>query len=357
MSSVQSIAQSILRGEVRSVSFLTGAGISVASGIPDFRSPGGMYDTLKPELLSANERERQAMVEEPTTVVSWSLFRKNPFPYLEVRRPFIIGTQEAKWKMTIGHYFAKLLYDRQLLSKIYTQNIDGLDFQSGVPATHIIPVHGSIGQCSCEMCGRAEDMEYFVQELKSKIKCIYKQDKEAPLESTKIKCRNCNKTGGLKPSTVLYGRNLPSEFFDSIERDLPAVDLLFVIGTSLQVYPAASVPEMVDTSKCKRVLINKDAVGDFTGLSSTSHGKVEGKSSGSGGDSFWGGNSDDLVLELIQALGWQDDLIANMHLLAKQSQELIKDRIAERNTKRGVEDGGGSTPNKFQKTKTKDSHN
>lgn len=332
--SIHSIAQAILRGEVKSVSFLTGAGISVATGIPDFRSPGGMYDTLKPELLTANEREKAAMTEEPTTVVSWSLFKKNPFPYLEVRRPFIIGTQEAEWKMTIGHYFARLLFDKNLLNKVYTQNIDGLDFQTGVPSSHIIPVHGSIGQCSCELCGRAEDMEYFVGELKKKIKCIYGQDNDAPKESSKIKCRNCNKVGGLKPSTVLYGRNLPAEFFTSMDRDLPAVDLLFVIGTSLTVYPAASVAELVNTSTCKRILINKDAVGLFTGLSSTSDAKVE-EGSGGGGDSFWEGNSDELIFELIQALGWQDDLVANMHLLAEKSQGLIRERTA---LKRGNED-------------------
>ena len=68
----------------KNVAFLTGAGVSVAAGIPDFRSAGGMYDTLRPELLTATPAQRQMMENEPTAVVSWDLFKSNQFPYLEV---------------------------------------------------------------------------------------------------------------------------------------------------------------------------------------------------------------------------------------------------------------------------------
>ena len=64
------------------------AGTSVASGIPDFRSSGGIFDTLRPELIAASVEERRLMYADPTTVVSWSLFSQNQLPYLEVRRPF-----------------------------------------------------------------------------------------------------------------------------------------------------------------------------------------------------------------------------------------------------------------------------
>ena len=107
------------------VVLLSGAGTSVATGIPDFRSPGGMYETLRPELLTATAREREAMRRDPTAVVSWDIFKKNQLPYLEVRRPFILDIQEGKYRPTLWHYFALILEDKGLLIRSYSQNIDG----------------------------------------------------------------------------------------------------------------------------------------------------------------------------------------------------------------------------------------
>jgi len=87
------VARFILSDQCRSVVILTGAGVSCASGIPDFRSPGGMYDTLRPDLITATPKQREAMRLDPTVVVEKSLFLQNAFPYLEVRRPFILGTR------------------------------------------------------------------------------------------------------------------------------------------------------------------------------------------------------------------------------------------------------------------------
>jgi NAD-dependent SIR2 family protein deacetylase len=95
-----------LHPDCRNIALLTGAGVSVASGIPDFRSPGGMYDTLKPELLTATSHQKRLMERDPTYVVSWDVFQHNACPYLEVRRPFILGTRDQTWKATIAHRFA-----------------------------------------------------------------------------------------------------------------------------------------------------------------------------------------------------------------------------------------------------------
>ena len=69
---------------------------------------------------------------------------ENAFPYLEVRRPFILGTAQQKWKATISHHVFDLLHQLGKLTRLYTQNIDGLDFQV-VPRDKIVPVHGSLG--------------------------------------------------------------------------------------------------------------------------------------------------------------------------------------------------------------------
>jgi NAD-dependent SIR2 family protein deacetylase len=129
--SASSLAKFILSSECKSIGILTGAGVSVASGIPDFRSVGGMYDTLRPDLITATPAQREMMEYEPMSVVTWEMFSQNQFPYMEVRRPFILGTQKQQWKATITHRFFELLYQKtnnggnNKLTRIYTQNIDG----------------------------------------------------------------------------------------------------------------------------------------------------------------------------------------------------------------------------------------
>mmetsp|Transcript_28797 Transcript_28797/g.41243 ORF Transcript_28797/g.41243 Transcript_28797/m.41243 type:complete len:140 (+) Transcript_28797:24-443(+) len=120
------LARFILSDRCQSIVILTGAGVSCSSGIPDFRSPGGMYDTLRPDLITAASEEREAMRKDPTAVVEKSMFMRNSLPYLEVRRPFILGTREKKWKATLAHRFVELLHKNTgKLTRLYTQNIDG----------------------------------------------------------------------------------------------------------------------------------------------------------------------------------------------------------------------------------------
>mmetsp|Transcript_9624 Transcript_9624/g.9691 ORF Transcript_9624/g.9691 Transcript_9624/m.9691 type:complete len:148 (+) Transcript_9624:112-555(+) len=109
---VDKIATGISEGKIRNVVVLTGAGVSSAAGIPDFRSPGGLYDTLRPELLTATPAQKTMLKSDPTHVVSIDIFRQNQFPYLEVRRPFILGTAEKRWKATLSHYFFQILHDK-----------------------------------------------------------------------------------------------------------------------------------------------------------------------------------------------------------------------------------------------------
>ena len=144
------IAKYITSTQCNSIVVLSGAGICVASGIPDFRSPGGMYDTLQPNLITAQPWQRQLMEADPTYVVERQMFFSNPFPYLEVRRPFILGTRDQKWKATLAHRFIELLHEKtDKLTRVYTQNIDGLDHQcTNIPKEKIVNVHGTISEAS-----------------------------------------------------------------------------------------------------------------------------------------------------------------------------------------------------------------
>jgi len=263
--------------------------LTIVVGIPDFRSPGGMYDTLRPELLTATEMQRKEMGLNPTAVVDWSLFRENQLPYLELRRPFILGIHQGKWKPTLGHYFLKVLEERGLLQRVYSQNIDGLEYKAGVEK--IVSCHGSLGCASCEFCSNRVDMDWFIEQVESNIKNIY-DPSDGPRESSHIYCPVCGRPG-VKPSTVLYGRQLPSDFYDSMSLDFPSrVDLLFIIGTSLSVGPANQIPCRVSPA-CRRVVVNMEPVGEELGLDFSAP-----------RDTFLGGSCDETLRALLSRLGW-----------------------------------------------------
>jgi len=321
MTLLKELAQKIVSSREKSVAALLGAGISVGSGIPDFRSKGGMYDTLRPELLTATPEQRQKMQDDPTSVVSWEIFKCNQFPYLELRKPFIMGINTGKWKPTLSHWFLKELENRGLLRRVYSQNIDGLDYQTGLNS--IVSCHGSLGEVSCEFCGEMVDKEWFIAELKSKIKDIYGIETGAPEESSPIACPICAKTG-VKPSTVLYGRALPQEFFMHMENDFPSnIDLLFVIGTSLTVGPANMVAAMT-ASSATRVIFNTEHVGIPLGLRYDIEGSKTAPSvSKSGSDYFLRGNCDEMTHALLKELAWIDSLASKRDEMAEKSAILL----------------------------------
>jgi len=307
------IADMIKTGKVKNIAFLTGAGVSVAAGIPDFRSAGGMYDTLRPDLLTATERQRMMMKMDPTAVVSWEVFKDNAFPYLELRRPFILGTAERKWKPTLAHWFIKVCDDKKLLRRLYTQNIDGLDYPLGIDDEKIVPVHGTMGKASCEFCGAGYPIDKFREEVEAKIKDIYKTDRKAPKESTNIPCLECRKPG-VKPSTVLYGSSLPESFSSCLEEDFPEnVDLIIVMGTSLTVSPANTVPFHAEDS-CLRLVVNREPVGQDLGIRYGSNAVR---------DVFGAGDCDDVILKLAGELGWLSELTKYKSQMAKKSQIVL----------------------------------
>jgi NAD-dependent SIR2 family protein deacetylase len=254
------------------------------------------------------------MRREPTAVVDWRLFSQTPLPYLEVRRPFILGINRGQWKPSVGHLLIDELAKRGSLARLYSCNIDGLEHQlRSVPKDKIVNCHGSLGQASCEGCGAVCEMGWFIERVQTQIKDIYSVDVSAPETSTPIVCLQCRRPL-VKPSTVLYGRNLPSSFFEAMEEDFPdGSDLVVVMGTSLTVAPANRVPGLA-RHLTPRIIINNEPVGAELGieyakeLAQQADGRWSPAWSRAGRDYFLSGQCDETVQQLASRLGWYDVL-------------------------------------------------
>ncbi|SMQ52072.1 unnamed protein product [Zymoseptoria tritici ST99CH_3D7] len=259
---IDALASYIKSGHCKKVVVMTGAGISTSAGIPDFRSPEtGLYANLARLNLPYAE-----------AVFDISYFREKPEPFYTLAHELYPG----KFRPTITHSFIKLLHDKGLLLKHFTQNIDTLDREAGVPGDLIIEAHGSFARQSCIEC-----------------KASYPDDDiRAHINAKTIpRCYECK--GLVKPEIVFFGEQLPAEFFAA--RGLPAeADLCMVMGTSLTVQPFASLPGMC-RDDTPRVLINQERVGGLGGRSD---------------DVLILGDCDDGVRKLAEACGWKEELEA-----------------------------------------------
>ncbi len=242
----------------------TGAGISTSAGIPDFRSPDtGLYANLARLNLPYAE-----------AVFDISYFRNNPLPFYALAHELYPG----KYRPTIAHSFVRLLSDKRLLLKLFTQNIDCLEREAGVPGEKIVEAHGSFARQSCIECKSPYPDDLMRRTI---------QNKEVPHCLTP----QCN--GLVKPEIVFFGEQLPEEFHRN--RALPgAADLCIVMGTSLSVQPFASLPGFC-TEGTPRLLINLERVG---GLGSRPD------------DVLLLGDCDTGVRRLASALGWLEELEA-----------------------------------------------
>ena len=203
-----------------------------------------------------------------------SYFRSNPLPFYTLAHELHPG----KYKPTISHFFIRLLSEKGLLLKLFTQNIDCLERQAGVPDSKIIEAHGSFANQHCIDC-----------------KSRYPQDlmDEAVQKAEVPHCvvPQCN--GLVKPDIVFFGEPLPEAFLRN--RDVPsAADLCIIMGTSLSVQPFASLPSFCDHG-VPRLLINRERVG---GIGSRADDVLEMRDCDAG------------VRRLAAALGWGEDLEA-----------------------------------------------
>ena len=305
----------------KSIIVLAGAGMSVSCGIPDFRSAGvGLYDTLRPELLTASAEERALIESDPTLALDKGLFLQNPLPMLETKRSFILGTYEKKWKATLAHRFVELLHTKLgKLTRLYTQNIDGLEYQTSIPKEKMVNVHGSMGKAACEVCKHGMDFDQFCGKVRTNIKDITGQDVDAPTESTPIVCDKCGNPT-VKPSIVLFRGSLPKVFYKRSAKDLPDTDLLIIMGTSLSVAPANSLVFRIPPTAL-RLVMNNEPVGRRLGIDYSQYAFRD----------VWAqGSTDESCLNLAEKMGWLDDLALIVDELPDSSARLLRQKLALR---------------------------
>ncbi|EPS37532.1 hypothetical protein H072_8766 [Dactylellina haptotyla CBS 200.50] len=232
---LKSIAEYIASGECRKIALMVGAGISTSAGIPDFRSPDtGLYANLK-----------RLDLPEPEAVFDISYFRQKPLPFYTLAHDLYPG----KYRPTITHSFIRLLHTKGLLKLCWTQNIDTLERAAGVPGDKLIEAHGSFASQRCIECKHSYPDDLMKEHILS-------DPVEIPHCIETPECR-----GYVKPDIVFFGEPLPSTFTDSLS-ELEDIDLAIVMGTSLTVYPFASLPLRVPQGP-PRLLINKEKVGEI----------------------------------------------------------------------------------------------
>jgi NAD-dependent deacetylase len=204
-SSVGRLAELVV--EARSVVALTGAGISVPSGIPDFRSPGaGLWEKVDPMRVAHIDAFRS----DPSRF--WSFYGER-FSTLDGKRP------------NAAHRALVQLQDGGMLDAVITQNVDLLHRKAG--AREVVEVHGSIATCSCLRCGGRISLE----EARARIR---RDNDGVP------RCEECREP--LKPDVVLFGELLPEQALARARQLCEAADLLLCIGSSLEVHPVAGLP-------------------------------------------------------------------------------------------------------------------
>jgi len=214
---------SLIRGSERIVA-MTGAGISTESGIPDFRSPGGLWTRgIKPITYQDFVASEEARLED------W-------------RRRFKMNSDFTAAKPNAGHLgLANLAREGRLLALI-TQNIDGLHQRAGLPTEQLVEIHGNSQRGRCLDCRAAMPLET--------VRAIIDESAASP---------RCACGGLVKAAIVSFGERIPDDVLQRANDAASNADLFLVIGSSLQVQPAASLPLVAKRSGAALAIINREA--------------------------------------------------------------------------------------------------
>ncbi len=210
----------VLLVQSRSVVALTGAGVSTESGLPDFRSPGGLWAQW-----------------DPQDVATLSAFRATPHRFYDFYRARLANLAAAR--PNEAHYALARLEQRGGLHAVITQNIDGLHQAAG--SHRVIELHGNLREAICVDCRAIGPIALIAEALD---------------EGHLPQCARC--TGALKPNVVLFEELLPEAAYREAERACTQADALLVVGSSLQVTPAAWLPRAAHAQGAALVIINDE---------------------------------------------------------------------------------------------------
>jgi NAD-dependent deacetylase len=209
--------------DAESIVAFTGAGISTESGIPDYRSPGGIWTKYRPiefgDFLASAEARRE----------TW-------------RRKFASHEVMQKATPNAGHRALARLVEQGKMTAVVTQNIDGLHQASGIPDDKVIELHGNTTYAVCLDCRRRHELEW--------VREVFASEEQLPL------CVGCG--GMIKTATISFGQAMPeTEMARAHEVTLQA-DLFIVLGSSLVVYPAAGFPILAKRNGARLVIVNRE---------------------------------------------------------------------------------------------------
>ena len=217
----------------------TGAGISTESGIPDFRSPGGIWTRYKPiyfdDFLASEEMRRE----------SW-------------RRKFATDETFMKAEPNAGHRALARLAEQGRLSAVITQNIDGLHQRSGIPDAKVIELHGNATYATCLDCGHRHEL--------APIRAAFLGAGRLPL------CEKCE--GIVKTATISFGQAMPEIPMARAQEEVMGCDLCLVLGSSLVVYPAAGFPLMAKRRGARLAILTRDTTAQDHEADLVIHGEI-----------------------------------------------------------------------------------
>jgi len=201
----------------------TGAGMSTESGIPDFRSPGGIWDQYDP-----NELTYQKFLSSQASREKYWERQKMLWPLIAAAEP------------NAGHLAIAELYKMGKLDCIITQDGDSLHQRSGVPDKKVIELHGTWTRALCLQCGK----KYPSAEVQVRLEA----GEKVPT------CESCG--GTMKPDVIQFGQSLPEWEIREAQKRAAECDMLLACGSSMVVYPAAEMPLVAKNNGAKLVIIN-----------------------------------------------------------------------------------------------------
>ncbi|HKT53316.1 MAG TPA: Sir2 family NAD-dependent protein deacetylase [Caulobacteraceae bacterium] len=209
--------------EARRMVVFTGAGISTESGIPDFRSPGGVWSKMKPiyfqEFVGDAAKRREAWTRTFSGTARWTGAAPNA-----------------------GHHAVARLVAAGKARAVITQNVDNLHQDSGVPADKVIELHGNASYAKCLECEERHEL--------AELKDSFLKAGEIPY------CRRC---GGLvKTAVISFGQSMPQEPMARAQQASLSCDLFLVLGSSLAVHPAAGFPLIAKRNGALLAIVNRE---------------------------------------------------------------------------------------------------